>query len=352
MLSIKEISLKTGYSTATISRVFDPRHSHKVKEGTKTKIVSVCEELNYQPKLSAKALASGKTFTIGLILAAIERDFASLFAAEVISALTRELRSCNYNLTLLAVPDDSPEIVDREVLKTFHSSAVDGFVLGAGVIGQGTLAELSGKNFPVVAISLPSSIVPNNSISHVYVNNMTGTKELANHLIKLGHRKIAYLKQEDNYNLRSELFLQCIREAGGDFNDGDLIRLQTVKRDNFQAIYSAYSAGLENWEKIKKYSAFVCGNDFLALGLTEAVKCKGMKPGKDVSIAGYDNVEENVNFSVDRPFLTTIAPPRCQLGIEAGKLIMGLISKKVARPAKLELQSKLIIRESTGGLMG
>lgn len=346
MLSIKEISLKTGFSVATISRVFDVRYVDKVKKETRDKILSVCSQYDYQPKASAKALASGKTFTIGLVLASIEKDFASPFLAQFHSSLARELRSNSYYFNFIPVPDDRPELIDSELLKTFHSCGVDGFITGSSMIGHSSLRELLAKKFPVVAITMPSSKNLDADVSEVYIDNRPGTIGLIKHLTGLGHRRIAYIKGYSDSDFRFSLFKSIACEAGIDFTDRDLFAMRGINTGNMQTIYTTYKEILSNWDLLKNHTAWVCGNDLMAIGVLNAMKTKGVIPGKDIAVAGYDNIEENSNYICSEPELTTIAPPIHQMGVESAHLILKLCSDRNA-VCKTVLETKLIIRKST-----
>ena len=91
MLSIKEISKQTGFSTATVSRALDPRYSGKVKASTRQRIMALCDEYQFRPKFSAQALASGKTYTVGLISEDLESMINSPTFSQFVSFLAQEI---------------------------------------------------------------------------------------------------------------------------------------------------------------------------------------------------------------------------------------------------------------------
>ena len=158
MLSIKEISKQTGFSTATVSRALDPRYSGKVKASTRQRIMALCDEYQFRPKFSAQALASGKTYTVGLISEDLESMINSPTFSQFVSFLAQELKNNNYTLSVLPVSDHDPETIDKEILHTFYSCRMDGFVLSSNTVGTLTLKELASGKFPVVTYQMPSDI--------------------------------------------------------------------------------------------------------------------------------------------------------------------------------------------------
>ena len=345
MLSISEIAIKAKVSKATVSRALCSNTKDIVKPETRKRILEICKTHNYLPMSSARALASGKTQTIGLVLSDIEKDFASPYLSEIISSLVFSLKGFNYGLKLIMIsPQENPLKSDEEVLATLHSRSVDGFVLGSGILGDQTLEELKRLEIPALTLYSPSDNPPKEMIHRVGINNAPATLELVQHLRFCGHENVAYIKRRKiERSFRSELFAATARKEG---LKSDEIEVSLTKNP-IQTISATRSSISMNWEHLKKYSAWVFENDLMALGALDIMREKGVTIGRDIAIAGYDNIEENANYYCERPILTTIAPPRKQLGELTGQLLMELIETPKKVYESRFLLSRLIVRETT-----
>ena len=208
MLSIYEIAKSVNVSPATVSRALNPELRHKVKPQTLKKILAFCETHNYYGKLAARSLASGKTFSIGLILSTIEQDFASPFFAQEMSGILNALAPHNYTLKVIPIPPGSPDQIDKEVHKALYSNEVDGFILNAAMIGHETFLELKKRSFPVVILTSAHMEIHLTEIPTFGVNNQTGFRELCAYLSANGHTRIAILGSCSYPDIRIELLQQ------------------------------------------------------------------------------------------------------------------------------------------------
>lgn len=315
MLSIYEIAKGANVSPATVSRALNPELRHKVKQKTLEKILDFCEANNYYGKLAARSLASGKTFCIGLVLGAIENDFASPFFAQQISGILDTLSVHGYTLKVIPVPHGKPKEIDKGVRKALLSNEVDGFILNAAMIGGETLSELKKMDFPVVILTAAHVEVQLTEIPTFGINNQIGFREFCGYLVKKGHRRIAMLGAEED--MRTALLKKEAEKAGietAEFLFHDLS--PSIVRQTMQM----YLKVKDNWDSLKKYPAWFCVTDLWALGARKAKE--ELAKGSDIFLCGYDNIEENVNyFNTEKPFLSTIAPPYRELGKAATEFL-------------------------------
>lgn len=315
MLSIYEIAKGASVSPATVSRVLNPELRHKVKPKTLKKVLDFCEANNYYGKLAARSLASGKTFCIGLVLSAIENDFASPFFALQISGILETLSVHGYTLKVIAIPHGKPEDVDKGVRKALLSNEVDGFILNAAMIGEETLSELRKMDFPAVILTGAHASVQHTEIPTFGISNQNGFRELCEYLIRKGVRRIAMLGADEDVRvalLKKEAENAGIETTGFLFHDlSPSIVRQTIQM---------YQKVKDNWERLKNYPAWFCVTDLWAQG---AWKAKAeLAKDSDIFLCGYDNIEENSNyFNTEPPFLSTIAPPYRELGKEAAEFL-------------------------------
>ena len=222
MLSIKEISKQTGFSTATVSRALDPRYSGKVKASTRQRIMALCDEYQFRPKFSAQALASGKTYTVGLISEDLESMINSPTFSQFVSFLAQELKNNNYTLSVLPVSDHDPETIDKEILHTFYSCRMDGFVLSSNTVGTLTLKELASGKFPVVTYQMPSDICNPMPVTSVRIDNRNAYRELLPMAVKNHFGGMNWTEWPEAIHSRTEEGLREYKEKLADEIDFQL----------------------------------------------------------------------------------------------------------------------------------
>jgi DNA-binding LacI/PurR family transcriptional regulator len=346
MISIEKIAKEANVSSMTVSRVFDPRHVNKVKASTREKILGICKKHDYSPRYSARSLASGKTFSVGLVLDNFASGLSSPTMSQVINSIVKGLEKYSYNLNMIHCSLENLNDMNEKILETVYSRRVDGLLFFGELLTEHSVEKLRKSRIPAAILSLPSSRTLQEHISYVYADNYPATYDLVAHLKDIGVRDIAYLNVITKANAcvdRTELFHREAEAAG--LNSKSII---CDYRNRFlRMMFDSFEWTLENWEKIKKYDAYVFSNDLMAIGGLKAMESKGLIAGRDKALAGFDNIEENINYFAAKPVITTIAPPHQELGEMVVKLLMEQINGNERRAIRLSLPSKLIIRSST-----
>ena len=137
-ITIKEIAEIAGVNISTVSRVLNPESGGRISKEQREKIIAICDKLNYRPRVAAKGCAQNKTFKIGLILGAIERDLCNSSFALYIRGVCSILQKHGYNLAILWVGET--QYTQAEEVKNFlMSDTADGYILGAPLLEEQTL---------------------------------------------------------------------------------------------------------------------------------------------------------------------------------------------------------------------
>ena len=317
MYSISEIAQKSGVSPATVSRALNPQLRHKVKPATLERILSCCEANHYCGNLAARTLASGRTYCIGLVLCAIENDFASPFLALQISGITKVLHDAGYSLKLIAVPHGSFEEVDRSVRKALHSHEVDGFLLNSTMISDETLTELKRRRIPALILHLAHIQPREYGIPSVGINNRSGFQELCAYLASHAVHSLAILGAD-----RDDFRVNVLREEA---------RRQKIRIGEFffsglppaipQQIHEMYLEVKRNWNALRAFPAWHCVTDLWALGALQAKE--EIAPDSGIFISGYDNIEENPNYSLSgSPRINTVDPLYRRFGEMTAEILL------------------------------
>ena len=147
-ITIHQIASLAGVNASTVSRVFNPNSGHSISKAVREKILAIAEKYEYVPKNSARSLAHGKSFNLGIILHTIEVDLASPTFSLVFGSFCREAMKHGYRVVLMPVQDGN---LDLQVRNNIRAGSADAYMIGASLMGSETLKELEKKNIPVVS---------------------------------------------------------------------------------------------------------------------------------------------------------------------------------------------------------
>jgi len=330
-VSIKDIARAANVSHPTVSRALS--HSPLVRGETAERIRLIAASLGYRPSAIARSLASNKTNTIGVVVTSI----ADPFIADVVSGIEETANDHGYSV-FLANSNANP---DREVkvVHSFHERRVDGIIVTASRVGALYVPLLSGLKVPIVLINSQHPDAPDEFIYSVMIDNLKASIQVMEHLIGLGHRRIAYIGDKAGFQSDTER-LAGYRQ-GLAFAGYPLLPELVVHGDGKP------EGGRQAMEKLLSLptppTAVFCYNDMSALGALRALYGHGIKVPDDISLVGFDDL---AIASYTSPLLTTVGQPKQQMGRMAMDTMLKLISG-VGTKANIKVDGELIIREST-----
>ncbi len=334
-ITIKDVAKKAGVSIATVSHVINK--TRYVSKETKEKVIEAINELDYFPNVIAKSLRGKKTGTIGLILC----DMLNPFFSEILHGIEAFLSEEGYDLLLT----NTNYIVEKEnkASEMFYSKSVDGVIIALGGNNSRPIEYLLARNIPVVLID---KIIPELKVDAVIVNNVEGSRNLINHVVKIGHSRIGIISgPTHSYTGMERLngYYQSMRENSLPIED-DLIKIGDFKEESGYILANEL-INMDNPPTI----IYVC-NNMMALGAMRALYERKIDIPKDMGIVIFDDLPW---FPYVKPPLTVIAQPLFDLGKEAVKILIQRIKKKTKRvkPEIIILEPKLLVRESAGELL-
>lgn len=325
---IEDVAEMASVSTATVSRVLsDPE---LVRPERRARVLNAVQLLGYAPDVSAQALASGKTRTIGCIVPFLDQ---AIFARST-QALQRVLLAQQYQLLIATHEYDSSAEFDS--VRNLLQRGVDALVLVGTDHDPRTWRAVKTWGKPTV---LTWSCDPR--LQSIGFDNRSIAAELTQHLIDLGHRDIGVISGFIQTNDRARSRLEGVR--------GTMARAGLRLRDEFVSFQSFNLQGGQKGVDVlmgqkRRPTAIVCGNDLLAAGaLTHAIR-QGICVPSELSICGIDNNELSQAIV---PALTTVELSAVAIGEATAQHLMGALDG-IAQPKKTLLPYRLIIRESTG----
>lgn len=326
-VTIEQVAQAAGVSTATVSRVLS--RPDMVRARTRERVLGTVRRLDYQPVAAARALASGRTKTVGCVIPTLDH---AIFARST-QALQTTLALAGYQL-LVASYEYKPA-VELEVVRALQQRDVDAMVL-VGTDHAPTLWQaLLNWDKPSLLTWSCDERLPSLGFDN------EGAARLATaHLLGLGHRHIGVISGLTAYNDRARSRIKGVRhalEAAGLGLSNDLITEQTLNlKGGALGLRALMSAS-------QRPTALFCGNDLLAAGAMLEAQRMGLNVPGQLSVCGIDNHElaEALN-----PGLTTISLPTQELGRMTAHHVLSALAGQ-AIPAQLFLPFELLVRGST-----
>ena len=329
-VTIREIADLAGVSIATVSRVVNGRSD--VSEETRELVSSVIREHGYATNRTARSLSAGRTGLVGVLVPLVYPVYFSAILSGAAEALYE------HELRLVLSPTHHEH--DREVslLDRLMHGLTDGALLVLPEESSDELARLldQGYRFVVVDPRLPlEEPIPSVSAAHT-----TGADQAMQHLLALGHRRIAaitgprgWIATED----RRRGYLAALAGAGV-VPDPAL-----VLESNFE-IAGGIDAVNRLLDLDEPPTAIFAFNDNLAIGVIHAARARGIRVPEELSVVGFDDVE---HATIVFPSLTTVRQPLAEMGRTAVSLLTRLLARQRVETLRIELGTRLVVREST-----
>jgi LacI family transcriptional regulator len=326
---LRDIAIKAGVSVNTVSRAL--RNKPDVSERTRATIFQLAEELGYA--LPQQASPQTETLTIGVLIQDILNPYYAKIVQGIEQVLWQEranfLFGCSYR----------QQSREQDVFNYFCEQNVDGLLIGSVVNPDYIIEQLETIPLPTIALS---QRFQEGNIGYVVNDNRYGAFLAAEHLIKLGHARIAHIAGLDSQSSAGERirgYQDALAEAGIPF-DHRLLRIS----DN--TVESGYYLAKDLLQSVDDISAIFAYNDLLALGAFRAIREAQFKVPADISLVGYDDIVFAEFFEVP---LTTVHQPMLEIGRKAAELLLEMIrtAEEEQVPPQVVLKPRLTIRSST-----
>jgi LacI family transcriptional regulator len=336
----KDVAEVAGVSPTTVSFVLNNVESANISEATKSRVWSAARKLGYVPNAAARSLAQGRSNNIGVVLIHThEQIFLDAYIPNILTGLGDVVQRSGFRTILERIEEASQY---ETILSLLHGSEVAGLVVHGGKPDKDLLLSIVEHDIPVVFVGDLPFEVPYS----VYADNLPGVRELINHLIGLGHQRIACISyapenQQINATDRLATYFDTLREHGIQ-PDRSLVRFGSFDP---QSGYEAMKSLLEG----KARPTAVYGmNDMMAIGAMAAIQSSGLSVPEDIAVVGFDD-DRFAAFT--NPPLTTVKEAQREIGIKAGQMLVDLINDIEPEIPHVLIPTKLIIRQSCGSYL-
>lgn len=331
-VTIKGIARSLCISVSTVSRALTD--DKNIRRETREAVLREAERLGYRRNPVAMNLKMGRTNTIGVIVPEMHTPYASQVVAGIQSVLYK-----NNQKVMIAESDENPDR-ERESLQMMEEFMVDGLIVSLCSYKHNieTYRRLANEGVAIVFYDrIPHGM---DDMPQVMVDDNNDSYFMAEHLIRLGCRRIAYLYGPDDvYNAVERG--RGYREAMEKFQIYDprlIVKTGMTFADGAAAVDSLVRQGIE-------FDAVYAFTDTLAIGAMNRLREKGRCIPEDVAVAGFSGTELS---TIVFPQLTTVEPPLTEMGQRAAELVLEKVRNPEAENRKIVLRTKMKCRASTG----
>jgi LacI family transcriptional regulator len=327
--TLKDVAARAGVSPGTVSKVVNG--ARYVKADTRARVLTAIAELDYRPSLYASTLRTNRSHTIGIMA---DRPLVYEYVSAALSGLLEEFAVHGQSALVIELGTASESL--RETLRQFRQRHVAGVVhIGSGFASSAV--EIPGWDPPRVHLFTPPETVTS---PVVLADEVQGALMGTQHLIDLGHRRIAFIGgPADSHSARSRfLGFQRALAANGLAGAPELLRHgRWEEQHGFTAVFDLVAMRTD-------FTAVFGANDFIAAGALHALQTLGRRVPQDVAVLGFD---DHTTARVVRPGLTTLALPSREMGRAGARLLVALIAGESAEDPAASLPCRLIVRQST-----
>ena len=341
MVTIRDVAGQSGFSITTVSMVLNEGPAaDRISARTRSHIRKVARRLGYRPNLFARSLRSQRSQTIGVVVF----DITDAYCTQILRGIENHLRLSGYFPLVTDLQNDRSQ--SQRCIDMLLGRRVEGFIAIANPVHLDTalLAEFARRDIPAVVIGRELRRGP---VSSIVVDNEAGTHQAIQHLYRLGHRQIAFIKGPGilvDSQQRWVGITKFARKVG--------LKIDSRLVLEIQGRNSTYAEGCELAQELMRqradFTALVAFDDLTACAAIRALSKAGRRVPQDCSVVGFDDVPGAEFYN---PPLTTVRQQlemQGSLGAEMVKEMIACAGKKGAARAKYrKVSPRLMVREST-----
>ncbi len=334
-VTIVDVAHRAGVSKSTVSNVVRGR---TVTPELRERVLEAIQELGYAPSAVAQGLAGRRTLTLGVMVPRLENPFY----AEMLSGIEEAAEADGYQL--LVASTDTTGRTEAQAANALRSYRPAGYLL-CGMRDQCVATDLARGGLPIVV--LDSHKAPEEA-GRVVVDDYVGTRLAVNHLIELGHRRIAAVIASDvdaGRHMRVAGFVDALEEAG--LTADEELRLPDLRSPGASEPAPRPAVVDRLLRLDPRPTAIVAGDDLSAIGLIDTLEARNLRVPRDVSVVGFDDIAW---ARVGRIGLTTVRQPARAIGAEATAALIDHLLGRTSGPLsefRHLVEPELVIRGTT-----
>lgn len=335
--SLNDIALQLGVSKTLVSFVLNGKGKEfRISDEICKKVIDLAKELNYQPNRIAQGLRTGKTNTIGLIIA----DIANQFFGKLGREIEQEAARHGYRV-IFCSSDENPEKSGQQIAM-LQQSQVDGFIISPPINSEEQIRSLSKSNIPFVLVD---RYFPEIESNYIVIDNFDAAYRATSHLLKLGRKRIANITVNLDLVImkeRTEGYKQALRDAGVEA-DENLVKVLPFTHEN-KDIDRAIKELVGKRNNIKADAILFSTSKLGIMGI-ECISALGLKIPDELAIVSFDDPDA---YRICVSPVTVINQPLKEIGKIAVQVLLNKIKHPTAKNQQIILKTDFIIRKSCG----
>ncbi|WP_047550568.1 LacI family DNA-binding transcriptional regulator [Psychroserpens sp. Hel_I_66] len=332
-VTIYDIAKKLELTAATVSRALN--NNIKISEKTRKLVQDTATEMNYEQNTLARALKSGKSYNVGVIVPRIDSNFF----ASVIRGIEEELYPKGYHVIICQTHDQ--EKLETGNINSLLNAQVDGILMSISnsKTKNKIFNNIAQKQVPLIFFDRKKDI---SGVSSVTIDDFSGSYIATKHLIEQGCKRIAHLSNDRSLEIFKNRYLgykQAIIDHGLEFDESLVI-------ETFSKVDEGRKVTKQLLNMAIPPDAIFSSSDFTALGAIEEIKESGLRIPEDISVIGFSN-EPFTRFM--ELSITSVDQSPIEMGRRAAKLFLEEVDAdvKTKEQQQIVLQPELIIRKSS-----
>lgn len=331
---MKDIAQDLGLSTMTISKAL--RGHSDIRKETRERVLKRMRELNYQPDFAARALITGRTWTIGLVVP----DLIHPFFAQIAKAISSVTQPAGYGLVITSSEDDAD--LERKEIDQLLARRVDAMVIASAQVSTESFERIEGRKIPYVLID---RLIPDCKANFVGVDDNAVGLLATQHLIEQGCKRVAHIAGGKISTALGRVtgFKRALSAVHMKPLPAHIVSIGASGDDRGEQ--GGYEATKKLLQTSPRPDGIFCFNDPVAMGAMRAILDAGLLIPRDIAVVGCGNVNYSGFLRVP---LTSIDQDSAAIGKYSAELCFSLISADGTQPAKEHLITpRLIVRDSS-----
>lgn len=332
-VTLKDIAKETGYSLATVSRVLG-NGDRFFSEETEKIILEAAQRLHYRPNLLARGLKTGNTYSIAFLVPQLDEYYNNVYLG-----IHNYMSKQGYSVSTLS--SDYNQIQEDVNIQHIIERQYDGVIVATGFLSKERNLHPK-KVFGDTPLVMTEYEDRGDKILSVSLNVREAAVQVTEHLIGMGHRKIAYLSAPDRFDTLSERYKGyrlALSRHGIELDSSIVFFDEALERTNYDEMYRLMKRVLSH----REFTALISMSDYAAIAALRVASDMGLKIPEDLSIIGFDDVPYT---QYTMPPLTTVSQKSYIAGQESAKILMGLLQGVPVKNTRLDCE--LVVRGSSG----
>jgi LacI family transcriptional regulator len=333
VVTLKDVAKRVNRSITTVSRAL---HDYEdVSQETRDLVKRAAREMGYTPNVVAQRLQKRRADTLALILSPSGPGLSDPHFGEVLAGVGDEIAHASFDL-LISIADPSADELDAYRQKV-SGRRVDGALVVRTRCHDERIEFLLNSNMPFVAYG---RVLDDWDYPYVDVDHAAGIGSVIQHFNELGHRRIGFAAGSPDFTFvhyQLEGFRQAVSAYGLPADEGLVVRADLTQKGGYSAAQTLLSQS-------DPPSAIAASSDLMALGVMSAAQDQGLDVGRDIAVAGFDDI---TLAETSHPTLTTVRQPAYRIGRRLGQMLVAAACGEPLSERHVLVEPSLIIRQST-----